>query len=764
MKNVKSRKLLAVLLCLLLSLSLLPMSAVAVVEAPGSALTPLDFVETLKPKLDGVDIEVDWYSAVYVANPYDVNGTNRATGEPLPLGVQQKVNVYVPENATAGSPIILLLNNGGWVSNDYPTNTIVSYTDEGPANGDYSSTAADDRIGAALNAGYVVVSYGARSRGQTDAETNDYIGHSPATVADTKAVITYLRWSAEEGSVPVGNTDFIVVTGTSGGGALSTLICATGNSADFYEELYTIGAAGVWKDDDGAYHSEYGDDVFATIAYCPIIELPDADAAYEWTYYETRAAYAENEETEMPLGTPPLDLGLIYGEETLVLSEALAEDFVAYFDALGLKDESGKALSAADGTFKKAILGLLEKGVEKALAELALGSALPNPMGEYDWLDIGEDGKASIDWDSYLYWVGMQTALKYVPAFGNIGTPNEHPSRKENDLVGRPDQRYSHWNEWAWDNDIGGAEDVGLLETGLTWAEFLADDPDADLIREQIKMLNALPYLISDEGDSAPYWYVRHGMADRDTSFAIEGALYYALINDDSIKDVNFNFAWLKPHSGNYDVPEAYAWLADVLAAEGYTTGRFNPFSDVKAGDWFIDAVLTAFESGLIAGRTATTFAPAGNMSYAESVTLAARLHQLLTEGEITLENAEESGDAKWYDTYVAYAKENDIISDDYEWGENATRAGYMGIFVNALPEEALKAINTVEDGAIPDVPMDYQNAEAIYTLYRAGIVQGVDGGDFRCDPESNIKRSEVATVLARILSEDARVSFTIAA
>jgi len=27
----------------------------------------------------------------------------------------------------------------------------------------------------------------------------------------------------------------------------------------------------------------------------------------------------------------------------------------------------------------------------------------------------------------------------------------------------------------------------------------------------------------------------------------------------------NVGFAWLKPHSGDYDVPEAYAWLKSVL-------------------------------------------------------------------------------------------------------------------------------------------------------------------------------------------------------
>ncbi len=35
------------------------------------------------------------------------------------------------------------------------------------------------------------------------------------------------------------------------------------------------------------------------------------------------------------------------------------------------------------------------------------------------------------------------------------------------------------------------------------------------------------------------------------------------------MKDANFKLAWMRPHSGNYDVQEAYAWLASVLAKAG---------------------------------------------------------------------------------------------------------------------------------------------------------------------------------------------------
>jgi hypothetical protein len=57
-------------------------------------------------------------------------------------------------------------------------------------------------------------------------------------------------------------------------------------------------------------------------------------------------------------------------------------------------------------------------------------------------------------------------------------------------------------------------------------------------------------------------------MVDRDTAFALQVALYYAIVNDPSVEDVSFELAWLKPHGGNYDVQEAYSWIAAKLAED----------------------------------------------------------------------------------------------------------------------------------------------------------------------------------------------------
>ena len=181
-----------------------------------------------------------------------------------------------------------------------------------------------------------------------------------------------------------------------------------------------------------------------------------------------------------------------------------------------------------------------------------------------------------------------------------------------------------------------------------------------------------------------------------------------------------------------------------------------NPFTDVKGTDWFIDDVIYAVSLGLINGKTPAIFAPNDNLTYAEAVKLAACMHELYTTGEITLANG-----SPWYQSYVIYAKENGIITGGFDWNAPATRAGYMAIFAKALPDEAFEVINDIADGDIPDVDMGHPLAEAIYKLYRAGIVQGVDDGH-NCNPDSNIRRSEVAAILTRMMDEDARVKFSI--
>jgi hypothetical protein len=98
----------------------------------------------------------------------------------------------------------------------------------------------------------------------------------------------------------------------------------------------------------------------------------------------------------------------------------------------------------------------------------------------------------------------------------------------------------------------------------MDWAAWTAGE-GAGLLA-QTRLVNPMAYLGTD-AKAAPHWYIRHGMIDRDTSFAVEVALASAARTDSDVRSVDFRLPWMTAHSGNYDVQEAYAWLAGVLAA-----------------------------------------------------------------------------------------------------------------------------------------------------------------------------------------------------
>lgn len=179
-------------------------------------------------------------------------------------------------------------------------------------------------------------------------------------------------------------------------------------------------------------------------------------------------------------------------------------------------------------------------------------------------------------------------------------------------------------------------------------------------------------------------------------------------------------------------------------------------FGDVTKNDWFYDDIKTVVEMGLINGKSNRIYAPNDNLTYAEAIKLAACMNQFYAEGAVTLANGN-----PWYQPYVDYCFANGIIDKTYNYGEKATRAGYMAIFANALPNEALKEINNIPDNSIPDVPADKDYASSVYKLYRAGIINGVDD-KHNCEPFVNISRKEVAVIVARMMNEKKRTHFTI--
>jgi len=182
-------------------------------------------------------------------------------------------------------------------------------------------------------------------------------------------------------------------------------------------------------------------------------------------------------------------------------------------------------------------------------------------------------------------------------------------------------------------------------------------------------------------------------------------------------------------------------------------------FSDVPTGEWYYSSVKAAYEMGLINGKgDGTVYKPNDNMTVAEAVKLAACMNILYHGGDPTTDI--KNGTDVWYSTYMKYALDNGIIAKDLSarGNEKISRREYVFIFSKALPLEAFAKKNDIPEGSIPDIPgMSTSEDIAIYTFYRAGILNGSDAkGTF--NPTGNIKRSEVAAILIRMMDPSYRV------
>ena len=181
-----------------------------------------------------------------------------------------------------------------------------------------------------------------------------------------------------------------------------------------------------------------------------------------------------------------------------------------------------------------------------------------------------------------------------------------------------------------------------------------------------------------------------------------------------------------------------------------------STFTDITAGSWYYENVKSVYELDLMVG-SGTRFNPNGNITIAEVVAIAARLHAAYHGNAI-----QTGGAGAWYQPYVEYALKNGIIPSAYSnYGSAATRLQFVAILSKALPEAELEQINQVADNAIPDVKSVDTGADGVYLFYRAGILVGNDDkGTFA--PSSTIRRSEVAAIVTRMVRPGLRAAVTL--
>lgn len=205
-------------------------------------------------------------------------------------------------------------------------------------------------------------------------------------------------------------------------------------------------------------------------------------------------------------------------------------------------------------------------------------------------------------------------------------------------------------------------------------------------------------------------------------------------------------------------------------------TSNALPFQDAK-NTWCEGAVQTCYQTGLLAGKTATRFDAKSPLTYAQIIVIAARLYTGLTGGAPAADPAE--GQA-WYEPsydLLAGLVENPEQTDDYNSGDirlvsrwflerpgaadqSCMRLDFADLMLFVL--ESAKITLPVLNELTASTP-DIESGSDYFSLYESGILNGIDEyGTF--DYGDFLTRGQAAAILARVVDPAQRLHFSLKA
>ena len=177
-----------------------------------------------------------------------------------------------------------------------------------------------------------------------------------------------------------------------------------------------------------------------------------------------------------------------------------------------------------------------------------------------------------------------------------------------------------------------------------------------------------------------------------------------------------------------------------------------NPFIDVNEDDWFYGDVEYVVTNGLFKGTSTTTFSPATEITRGMIVTLLGRLSEVETD-EYEGDSFTDVNSEMYYAPYIKWAAEEGLVKGI---GENKfapdvaiSRQDLAVILFRyaTFIEFELPSTATEADFEDADSIWDYA-VEAIKAMQEAELVNGKPGNIF--DPLNTSKRSEVAALFHR--------------
>ena len=395
-----------------------------------------------------------------------------------------------------------------------------------------------------LERGFVYITAGNRGS-ESKNEKGEYCGKSPVNLVDIKTAIRFLRHNAMY--LP-GDFSHMISVGYSAGGAMSTLLAVTGNNEKFDAYL----------EENGAFMEE-SDAVFAAQIYCPIVDLENADLAYEWMFSADKTTFGGANEMST---------------FQKALSDKLKSRYINYFNSLKLVhpetkeilklDEDGRSGSGYEYLMHKIdesasiFLTRLEKkelekiySVEEYLSGTYEGV---DAKAKKSWLDW--DGKKAhvSDLDSYV--LNHRRRLKSCPSFDVFDN-----NSCENKVFGSQEEPCMHFNlEIA--KAIAELKEEFPVEYEKYYTAYANAEGDKEL-EKRVYLYNPHNFIgTSEKSEKAKYYRIRVGASDADTSFSVSMALALKLLDEGH--PVDYQLVWEEPHC-EADYPgEVCDWIEEI--------------------------------------------------------------------------------------------------------------------------------------------------------------------------------------------------------
>ena len=350
----------------------------------------------------------------------------------------------------------------------------------------------------ALAAGYVVVEPGCRGRDNKSAD-GVYYGKAPAAIVDLKAAVRYIKHN--RGVIP-GNADWIVSSGCSAGGGLSSLLGASGNSPLYDSYLKEIGAA---EADDG---------IFACAAYSPVTDLDHADLSFEYV-----------------MGEVPLSSGKLADQG---ISKHLKALFAGYQASLNLKGKGNFGTITAENYDKYLLQYYLVPSANKYLNGLT-DEERKEYLGKHKWITWGNNGATF----TFPDFVATTQRIKGVPAFDDLELTSP-----ETILFGSKTTDARHYTDFTLQQ-----------ATGDKNAKI-----DSDL-QTTVNMMNPMYFIGQDNPGCAGHWWIRAGSTESGLSVIVANL---AVSLENRNRDVDAWLFWDAGHCQDDDTEGFIDWIGGI--------------------------------------------------------------------------------------------------------------------------------------------------------------------------------------------------------